>query len=97
MAYNLIIKSGAQADAVTAYLYYEDKQNGLGSRFLDALSDQYRKLEKDPQLYSFVHADKENTLRDIKVGKFPYLIVFEISGNMVTIYAILNTYQERSF
>jgi len=56
MAYNLIIKEEADADALESFLYYEEQQDGLGERFLESLQQVYGKLETNPQFYSIVKA-----------------------------------------
>jgi hypothetical protein len=37
MAFRVIITREAHNDTLEAYRYYEEKQNGLGERFLDIL------------------------------------------------------------
>jgi plasmid stabilization system protein ParE len=92
--YNLIIKNEAYLDALQAYLYYENEQPGLGDRFLNTLLLCYDALAKNPQYYSFVSDNKGQIFRDIKVDKFPYLVVFEISGNDVIVFAVHNTHKK---
>lgn len=93
MAYLLVIKEEAHLDIVAAYDYYEEKQQGLGERFLQALIKRYNDLMQHPANYSFISEDPQQILRDVKLEKFPYLIVYEISGNEVIVYAIHNAYQ----
>ncbi len=39
MTYRLIIDSRAEQQALDAYKYYEEQQNGLGERFWDELEN----------------------------------------------------------
>ncbi len=57
MAFNLIIKAEAHEDALTAFLYYDEKQQGLGEKFLDSLSKRYSDLSFHPYNYSFIDED----------------------------------------
>ena len=95
MAYNLIIKEEADADALEAFLYYQDRQNGLGERFLQSIQDIYTKLETNPQFYSILKTDKKKIFRDIKVSDFPFVIIFEIIDNDVIVYAVHSTYKKQ--
>jgi len=95
MAYKVIVNEKATKDALQAYLYYEEKQKGLGERFLTKLEIRYRQLAENPQYYSHISADKEKTLRGVVVTGFPYLIFFDIIGNEVIVYLIHNHYQKR--
>ena len=95
MLYNLIIKEEALADLQNAYLYYELQQAGLGERFLTSLLEARQKLEKNPQHYSYIPEDPLQVLRDVKLKKFPFVIVLEISAKDVIIYAVHNTSKKR--
>jgi hypothetical protein len=41
MAYQLIILKAASEDAAEAYTYYENKQQGLGDRFLTEVLERF--------------------------------------------------------
>jgi hypothetical protein len=72
MIYNIVVTKKAQKEAFQAYLYYEEKQEGLGDRFIDKLEDRYFQLSENPQHYSFIYRDKGRNLRDIKNREFPF-------------------------
>lgn len=93
MLYQVFIKEGAHQDVIEAYNYYEEKQQGLGDRFLDALSKRYYDLMLHPTHYSFIPEDEKQILRDVKIPKFPFVIVFEILFMNVIVYAVHNTYK----
>ncbi len=95
MAYLLEVKEEAIVDTREAYFHYESKKYGLGDRFLAALKDCYKKIELNPQHYSHISADRENTLRDIKVKGFPYVVVFETRDFNAIVYAVVNCYRNR--
>lgn len=94
MTYSITIKKEAYLDALDAYLYYEEQQSGLGERFLNELASRYKQLERHPQHYSIVASDKEGTFRSVRLKSFPYLIIFSISEDLVTVYAVHNTYKK---
>ncbi len=95
MPYKLIIKEEARQDIQHAYSYYEEQQKGLGERFLTMVQKRLMTLSEHPQYYSYI--DKKQILRDITIENFPFVAVFEISGNEVTVYAICSTYRKTEF
>jgi mRNA-degrading endonuclease RelE of RelBE toxin-antitoxin system len=97
MAYKVIIRDEADKDAQEAYDYYEQQQPCLGQEFLMALVERYDDLEKYPQNYGYIDTQLEKILRDTKIRRFPYVIIFEISENTeVIVYAIHNTRKKPS-
>lgn len=96
MAHEVIIKQEAHNDISEAYNYYEDKQQGLGERFLNALIKRFDDLSQHPKHYSYIIEDPLQVLRDVRLEKFPYLVIFEIIDMNVIIYAVHNTYKNPS-
>lgn len=95
MAYRVIVKEEAKQDMLLAYQYYESELPGLGDRFLSALSGRFSALTQHLDHYSFI--DSRCILRDIKVNIFPFLIVFEIVGSEVIVYAVCSTHRQSRF
>src|SRR5687767_187305 len=91
MAYNIIIKEEAHLDTSTAYDYYENEQKGLGEEFLEELEKRYHDLMSHPFNYGFI--DDQQIIRDVKVDRFPYVIIFEVIDENVIVYAVHNTYR----
>lgn len=93
MLYLLIIKEEAHVDIGNAYKYYEGKQIGLGEKFLQALVKRFNDLSQHPTHYSFIEENAKRIFRDVKLEKFPYVIVYEISNEEVIVYAVFNVHQ----
>ena len=91
MAYNIVIKEEARLDTATAYNYYENERQGLGEEFLDELVKRYDDLSDHPFHYGFI--DDQQIIRDVKVDRFPYVIIFEVIDNSVIVYAVHNTWR----
>jgi len=68
MKFNIIVSFGAHEDAISAYNFYQNQQQGLEDRFLNELGYFYRKLEQNPAFYSFVSGDK--TIRSLSLKIF---------------------------
>ena len=86
MNYNIIISPDAEKDTKEAYTFYENKQPGLGERFLDELALFYKKLREHPMYYSFVSDDK--AIRSLSLKIFPYQIIYEVAANELYVFAI---------
>lgn len=91
MTYRLEITAAAHADMADAYGYYEKKRVGLGEDFLNEVTGQFAKLAEAPLNYSYI--GNSNTLRDVKVKRFPYVIVFLISEDIVAVVAVHCTWR----
>lgn len=90
MAFNILITDEAQQDILSAYLYYEEQQTGLGERFLSELAYRYKDLSVHPQYYSFLAADTTQRLRKLKLPHFPYIILYQVINDDVIIHAVHN-------
>lgn len=89
MSFAVSMLPEAEAEQVDAYNYYEEIKTGLGDEFLEEVIACFKKLANNPQYYSF--ANNSGRLRDMNVKRFPFLIVFMISGNAVVVVSIRNT------
>ena len=89
MIYNIILSEEARHDEIESYQYYETQRPGLGEEFLLILEDCYAALRKHPHLFSFIDAHQE--LRDVKLKRFPFVVIYEISGADVYVYSVHHT------
>lgn len=86
MAYKIVIKEPAKEDTQAAYNHYEDEREGLGEEFLEELLKRYDELASKPHNYGYI--DDQAIIRDVKLERFPYAIVFEIIEDSVIVYAV---------
>ena len=93
MSFIVIVKQEAHQDTIDAYDFYEAKLSGLGERFLNALQQRYTELSANPTFYSYIDEDSLKVLRDVKLEKFPFVVVYEIVENEVVVYSVHNTYK----
>jgi hypothetical protein len=89
MTYNFEIKEEARIEIIEAYIYYESQQTGLGVKFTEQLEKYLHILAKNPLLYPI----KDYGFREAYIIKFPFLIIYEVSEDMVVIYSVFNTYR----
>ena len=87
--YKLSIKDEAKVDISDAFYWYEEKQKGLGIRFIEILDDCFYTIENNPKLF----ARKYDELRQAIVRKFPYVVIYEIEDFDIIVYSVFNTSQ----
>jgi hypothetical protein len=79
----------ALQEEVVAYLFYEEQQAQLGERFLTEVEKTLLKVSQNPAYYSFLDATK--TIRDVRLNKFPFVIIFEVKAGKIIVYHIHHT------
>ena len=83
MSYSYKFHPLTKKDYNEAYEWYEDKQKGLGERFLKAV----RKRLEDIALHPEVYGSKSNRkFREATLDVFPYTVVYKINKLKKEIY-----------
>ena len=86
MKYQLIIKEEAYIDLQVAYDYYEEQSSGLGDDFLEKIKERLAYIKQYP--FHFIKIEKD--YRQALTDRFPYLILYEIIGREIIVYAIFH-------
>lgn len=89
MSYTIILTDEARQDEINSYLYYEMQSKGLGEDFLTDLEHCYSTINQHPHFFGY--SDNQKKLRDVKLKRFPFIIIFEISGDTVLVYSVHHT------
>ena len=92
MSYKLEIRPLATFEIIEAYDWYELQREKLGVEFLEALESFYESLYNNPRAYSYY----EKPVREGKVKRFPYTVVYEIFDNTIVIYSVFMAKQNPS-
>jgi len=87
--YKLRLTEKAEREYIDAFVYYEDKQSGLGIRFEEELGQLLKVIEKTPSLF----AKKYKDFREPLLKHFPFFIVFEVIDNDIVIQSIYHAKQ----
>ena len=82
----LIVRKEAEHDIRSAYEWYERKQVGLGSAFVEEVGSTLRKIEEQPSLYMEVMGDVRRAL----CNRFPYSIYFINKNIDIVVIAVLH-------
>lgn len=84
MAYKIEIRPLAAIEILEAYDWYELQREGLGLEFLDELEIFYDSLFRNPETYSYF----DKPVRQGKIKRFPYTVVYEIFNTTIVIYSV---------
>ena len=83
---NIKILKSAKKDLKEGFHFYELQQKGLGSYFLESLSSDIESLK----LFAGIHGIYFNKYHRLLSKRFPFAIYYQVEGNEVRIYAIID-------
>ncbi|MFQ5825705.1 MAG: type II toxin-antitoxin system RelE/ParE family toxin [bacterium] len=86
MTYTLRFLPEVEDDAITAYIWYEEKSRGLGEDFLRMFYAFATEIQRNPLLYPEVY-DK---FRRRLLRRFPYAIYYRVKKNEVIIWGVFH-------
>lgn len=90
MLFALGIKEEASFEILEAYLYYENKRQGLGEEFLTHLQVYFNRIKSNPEHFP----QKRKPYREAFLIRFPFIIVYEVIEEEVIVYSVFNTWQD---
>ena len=86
MRYLLSSLSEVEEDAVSAYIWYEEKSKGLGEEFLRAFYASAAEISRTPNLYPKIYKNFHRKL----LKRFPYAVYFLIESGAVIVYGLFH-------
>lgn len=93
VSHTLQLRSAVQLDLEDAVIWYEDKQAGLGERFLEQVLEAAARVCERPELY--VEVDTE--IRRAPVRRFPYWLIYTFDASTVTVIAVVDSRQDPEY
>ena len=94
MGYDLEIRHEAILDVHAATDYYDAISTDLGNRFENELRIALKKITANPQFYKYLSKKQEKKYRCVQLKSFPYLVIYKISGNVIIVTSVFNTYRK---
>jgi plasmid stabilization system protein ParE len=85
MKRELVVKEQAEEHLSETALWYEQKQQGLGMAFFEEWESTTEYISNHAESC----AKKYKQFRHAMLKRFPYLVVYEIEGSRVVIYALI--------
>lgn len=84
MIYKLLIRPLATVEIIDAFDWYDLQKEGLGNEFLQELESFYKTLLQNPNTYSYY----DKPIRQGKINRFPYILVYEVFDNTIVVYSV---------
>ncbi len=81
MSYSIILLRRAYNELLKSWLWYEDKQEGLGDRFKELVYAGLSDIEKHPERYPV----RKRPYHEARLNIFPYLIIYRVNKKNKTI------------
>ena len=88
----------AEAELLSAMLYYEDRQEGLGQDFYERVSNTMAAIARDPlrhPVYEGVRSTR--SLRRAPVGRFPYIVIYEVREEEAIVIAVAHSSRQPGY
>ncbi|MBE2289567.1 MAG: type II toxin-antitoxin system RelE/ParE family toxin [Chitinophagaceae bacterium] len=89
--YKLSISRQAEQVLLDSALWYENQSPGLGNTFISSVDNALSSIAANPLLYGY----RKNNIRGYSMKKFPFKIMFTVSGDHVYVISILHTSKKR--
>ena len=86
----VVFSAEAEADALGAFRFYEDRREGLGERFRDHVGVALDRIQTSPEVSPIIYRD----LRRKVVERFPYAILYRLYPGLVYVVAIMHAKQD---
>ena len=86
MRYLLSFLPEVEEDAISAYLWYEEKSKGLGEDFLRIFYAGAAEIVRTPHLYPKVYKNFHRKL----LKRFPYAVYFMVERKTIAVYGLFH-------
>ncbi|MGN6603779.1 MAG: type II toxin-antitoxin system RelE/ParE family toxin [Ginsengibacter sp.] len=85
--YEILLK--ARKELLDAWEWYEDRQDGLGDRFINQVNEKIKQVIQTPKRYP----ERKRFFREAKIDIFPYLLIYKIATRkkVITIISVFHT------
>lgn len=83
----------ALSEFQSAAIFYEQRQIGLGERFVSVIEDALQSIEEAPTRWAVLEQDIRRRLSRV----FPYAIVYTIESEFIHIIAIMHCHQKPGY
>jgi toxin ParE1/3/4 len=88
MSYRLRIRLAAEADVAEAAQWYNERQLGLGEKFLREVDQAIVRILENPLAFPVIL--RRHDVRRVLTKRFPYRIFFSLKDDAVVVHAVLH-------
>lgn len=89
MSYRLEVRPDVLIDIEEAVQWYENREPGLGVDFARDVLHAIDSLALNPLIYRLRH--RRQNVRWLLLDRFPYRVIYRVSGNLITVFAVLHS------
>jgi len=89
MKHQLVLTNRSVSDIEKAKTWYDIQQEGLGTKFANAVFKSIDKVQSNPLGYEVKH----RFTREKLINKFPYLIIYSVEEHVIFILRVFNCKQ----
>ena len=75
MIYKAVLQPRARMELLDAWIWYEERQVGLGDRFENEVYKRIEQIQQHPERYP----ERKEFFRETKIKIFPYLIIYRVA------------------
>jgi toxin ParE1/3/4 len=94
----LTVREDAQAEGARHIAWYRERDPRAGQRLAELLADTMRRIAADPHRFSRLeYRRNKGNIRRALLKKFPIMVVYEVVGNEVDVFAIAHTAQRPGY
>lgn len=90
MSWRLVIDPAARDDIAAARDWYDAQRAGLGDAFVDEVNSSVGRFRNQPLMHQPVY----RALRRAVVRRFPYLVIYRVAGDTVTVVAVPHAHSD---
>ncbi len=89
MKYSVIVTDDGDYDVEQAMDWYENKQKGLGKKYLNSFTNSIKLLIKNPFAFAVIFME----IRKVNTKRFPYSLFYQIDEkqNVVVVFAVIHS------
>ena len=82
----LLLDPEAKAELWQAAIFYEDRRDGLGEKFLDAVESAFDQIRQHSTLWRIL----KGRFRRYLVHHFPYGVIYAVEGRTIYVAAVMH-------
>ncbi len=92
MKYKLIITNEADADIEAASDWYEEKQSGLGKKFVLSIKACLKMISRNPLSFAAIYLK----FRKANTTKFPYSLYYQVDElkQLIVVFAVIHSHRD---
>ena len=85
--YSLVVRTNAELEIFETINFWEEKKEGLGIEFLEAVEQAIDSIQSNPQMFQIKYRD----FRVAYTRPFSYGVHYTIEGDIIYVHAVLHT------